>query len=198
MNEQIIYPALLITAGVLLSTVVIIILIRVSNKIIRFFELYPESKGIINFSLKFISWFLGLIILLIFIRLALKFLGLEFTTQIAEDAITLAPKCILAALVILIGGYIAKSIRSRSKEYQFEFKDTILLIMDFIVYMTFVFTALYTIGVNITFFQEFYTVVLWVIGGIIVLIVSIIVGIPLGMSIYKKTKKRKNTKIPKK
>jgi len=194
MNEQIIYPALLITGGILLSTIVIIVLIRVSNKIVKFFELYPESKGIINFSLRFISWFLGVIILLIFIRLALKFLGLEFTTKITEDAITLAPKYILAALLILAGNYISKSIRSRSKEYQFEFKDTILLVMDFIVYMTFIFTALYTVGVNITFFQEFYTVTLWVIGGIIVLIVSMIVGIPLGMSIYKKTKKEKRKK----
>ncbi|MFA5796893.1 MAG: hypothetical protein WC916_02545 [Candidatus Woesearchaeota archaeon] len=191
MNEQIIYPVLLITGGILLSTVVIIVLIRVSNKIVKFFELYPESKGIINFSLRFISWFLGLIILLIFIRLALKFLGLEFTTKITEDAIKLAPKYILAALLILVGSYVSKSIRSRSKEYQFEFKDTILLIMDFIVYMTFIFTALYTIGVNITFFQEFYTVALWVIGGIIVVIVSMIVGIPLGISIYKKTKKKR-------
>ncbi|MFH0869994.1 MAG: hypothetical protein V1866_02970 [archaeon] len=191
MNEQIIYPALLVAAGMLLSTIVIIILTRFSNKVVKFFELYPESRGILNFSLRFISWFLGLMVLLVFIRLALKMLNLEFTMKITEEAILLAPKYILATLLILAGYHISRWIRIKSRDRRFEFKDRILTVMDFIVYMTFIFTALYVIGVNMTFFLEFYKVVLWVIGGIVAVVISMAIGIPLGMSIYDKTKKER-------
>ncbi len=194
MNEQIIYTVLLIVGGILISTIVIIVLTRFFNKIVKFFELYPESKGILNFSLRFISWFVGVIIFLIFVRLALKLLDLEFTMKITENVIKLAPKYILATLLILAGFYTTRLIRERSKDYRFEFKERVLLIMGFIVHMTFMFTALYTIGVNMTFFLEFYKIVLWVIGGIVALIISMTIGIPLGISIYEKMKKenRKN------
>jgi len=191
MNEQIIYPALLIVGGILISTIVIIVLTRFFNKIVKFFELYPESKGILNFSLRFISWFVGVIIFLIFLRLALKLLDLEFTMKITENIIKIVPKYIIATLLILAGVYTTKLIRERSKDYRFEFKERVLLIMGFIVHMTFMFTALYTIGVNMAFFLEFYKIVLWVIGGIVALIISMTIGIPLGISIYEKMKKEK-------
>ena len=54
MNGNIIYPSLLIISGVLLSSIVIIVLTRFFNRIIRLFELYPESRGVLNISLKFI------------------------------------------------------------------------------------------------------------------------------------------------
>ena len=41
------------------------------------------------------------------------------------------------------------------------------------------------------FFLEFYKVLLWIVGAIIVLIVSMTIGIPLGISIYEKMKKEK-------
>ncbi len=191
MNEQIIYPLLLVIGGILLSTVVIIILTRFSNKIVKLFELYPESKGILNLSLKFISWFVGLIILLVFVRWALDFLNLEFTKTITEQVITLAPRYILAVFLILAGFYTSRLIRERSKDYRFEFKERVLLVIDFIVHMTFVFTALYTVGIDVTFFLQFYQIILWVIGAIIALIVSMTIGIPLGISIYDKMKKDK-------
>lgn len=191
MNEQIIYPALLIVGGIFISTIVIIVLTRFFNKIVKFFELYPESKGILNFSLRFISWFVGVIIFLIFVRWTLVLLNLEFTMKITEEVIKLAPKYILAALLILAGFYTTRLIRERSKDYKFEFKERMLLIIDFIVHMTFMFTALYTIGINMTFFLEFYKTILWVIGGIVALIISMTIGIPLGISIYEKMKKEK-------
>ena len=194
MKEQIIYPLLLVIGGILLSTIVIIILTRFSNKIVKLFELYPESKGILNLSLKFISWLLGIIILLVFIRWALVFLNLEFTQTITENIIKLAPKYILATFLILGGLYISGLIRERSKEYRFEFKERVLLVIDFIVQMTFIFTALYTIGVDITFFLEFYKIILGVIGGIIALVISMTIGIPLGISIYDRMKKDKKRK----
>jgi len=191
MNGDIIYPSLLIISGVLLATVVIIFLTRFFNKIIKLFELYPESRGILNISLKFVSWFAGLIVFLLFVRWALKMWGLEFTTKFIEDIIGASPKYILALLIILCGFYISRIIRERSKDYNFEFKNRMLLVIDFIVHMTFIFTALYSIGVNMLFFVEFYKVILWIIGAIVVLVISMTIGIPLGMSIYEKMQKEK-------
>ena len=170
MNGDIIYPSLLIILGVLLASVVIIILTR-------FF--------------KFISWFAGLIIFLIFSRLALRMWGLDFTTKLIEDVIRASPKYVLALLIILCGFYVSRIIKEKSKDYSFEFKNRMLLVIDFIVHMTFIFTALYSIGVNMLFFLEFYKVILWIIGAIIVLIISMTIGIPLGISIYEKMKKEK-------
>lgn len=189
MNENMLYPALLIISGILISTIVIIFLTRFSNKITKFFKLYPESKGILSISLKIICWFIGLIIFLIFLRLALIMLNREFTKNFVENIITVSPKYILAVVIIILGFYISRLIRERSGDYQFEFKERMLLVMDLIIQMTFVFTALYSIGVNMVFFLELYKVLLWIIGVIIALVISMTIGIPLGISIYEKTKK---------
>ena len=191
MNLDILYPSLLIIFGVLFSAIVIIFLKRFSNKIIRLFELYPESRGILSITLNFISWFIGLIIFLLFSRFALKIWGLEFTLMIVEDVIRASPKYILALLIILCGFYVSRIIRERSKDYNFEFKSSMLMVIDFIVHMTFIFTALYSIGVNVLFFIEFYKIILWIIGAIVALVISMSIGIPLGISIYEKMKKAK-------
>ncbi|MDP3026917.1 MAG: hypothetical protein Q8N63_04360, partial [Nanoarchaeota archaeon] len=77
------------------------------------------------------------------------------------------------------------------KDYNFEFKNRMFLVIDFIIHMTFIFTALYSIGVNMLFFLELYKVILWIIGAIVVLVISMTLGIPLGISIYEKMKKEK-------
>ena len=196
MNENILYPALLIISGILISTIVIIFLTRFSNRITKFFELYPESRGILGISLKIICWFIGLVIFLIFLRWALVILNREFTKNFVESIITSSPKYILAVVIIILGFYASRLIRERSKEYQFEFKERMLLVIDLIIQMTFIFTALYSIGVNMAFFLEFYKVILWIIGAIVALVISMSIGIPLGISIHEKMKKEK--KHPKK
>ena len=196
MNENILYPALLIISGILISTLVIIFLTRFSNRITKFFELYPESRGILGISLKIICWFIGLVIFLIFLRWALVILNREFTKNFVESIITSSPKYILAIIIIILGFYASRLIRERSKEYQFEFKERMLLVIDLIIQMTFIFTALYSIGVNMAFFLEFYKVILWIVGAIVALVISMTIGIPLGISIHEKMKKEK--KNPKK
>ena len=196
MNENIIYTVLLIISGVLISTLVIIVLTRFSNRITKFFELYPESRGILGISLKIICWFIGLVIFLIFLRWALVILNREFTKNFVESIITSSPKYILAVVIIILGFYASRLIRERSKEYQFEFKERMLLVIDLIIQMTFIFTALYSIGVNMAFFLEFYKVILWIVGAIVALVISMTIGIPLGISIHEKMKKEK--KHPKK
>jgi len=191
MNENIVYPALLIISGILLSTLAIVFLTRFSNKIIKLFELYPESRGILSFSLKIICWFVGLIIFLIFVRWALMVLNKEFTKNFVENIITISPRYVIAVVMIILGFYVSRLIREKSKDYQFEYKERMLLVMDLIIQMTFVFTALYSIGINIIFFLEFYKILLWIIAAIIILVVSMTIGIPLGISIYEKMKKEK-------
>ena len=193
MNENILYPALLIISGILISTLVIIFLTRFSNRITKFFELYPESRGILGISLKIICWFMGLVIFLIFLRWALVILNREFTKNFVESIITSSPKYILAVVIIILGFYASRLIRERSKEYQFEFKERMLLVFDLIIQMTFIFTALYSLGVNMAFFLEFYKVILWIVGAIVALVISMTIGIPLGISIHEKMKKEKRS-----
>ena len=144
MNEEILYPALLIISGILISAIILILLTRLSNRIVRLFDLYPESKGIWGIALKVISWFISIIVFFIFFRWALVFLNLEFTKIIIEGIIKSSPKYILAIIILILGFYASRLIRERSKDYHFEFKERMLLIMDLIIHMTFIFTALYS------------------------------------------------------
>ena len=191
MNETIIYPVILVIVGVLVGTMIVIFINRAFSKIIQILQLYPESKSILKISLKFISWFVGIIVFLFFLRLALKRIGLEFTTGIIEEIIKMSPKYILAVVIVLMGFYVSRIIKERSKNYDFEFKNQLMIVIDFIVHMAFILTALYSIGINVVLFVEIYKVVLWVIGAIFALIISMIIGIPLGISIYYKMLKNK-------
>src|SRR3989344_7799651 len=102
MNLNLLYPVILIISGILVSAIEIIFLTRIFNKIIKFFELYPESRGILNISLKIICWFVGLITFLIFFRWALIILNQEFTKNLVEDIITASPKYVLAVVIIVL------------------------------------------------------------------------------------------------
>ena len=120
-------------------------------------------------------------------------LDLEFTKNLIENVITASPKYILAVVLIVLGFYVSRIVRERSKDYKFEFKERMLLVLDLIIHMTFIFTALYSIGINVVFFLELYKVLLWIIGAIVALIISMTIGIPLGVSIYEKMKKERRS-----
>ena len=55
-----------------------------------------------------------------------------------------------------------------------------LFLVDFIINMAFILTALLQIGVDVTVFLELFRVILWVLG----LIVVFLIGIPLGLIFY--------------
>ena len=194
MNPQILYPTILVVSGILMGTLALILLNRVSNYLLKLFQLYPESKSILKISLKAISWFLSLTLFLLFLRLALKMIGLDFTTMIVENLIKASPRYIIAITIILLGFYVSRAIKDKARNYEFEFKNQLILLLDFIVHMTFILTALSSIGINIIVFIEVYKVFLWMIGAIFALIISMVIGIPLGISIYNRSKKRKSEK----
>ena len=198
MNEHYIYAALLFVVGILVSATAIIFLTRVSNKILHFFQLYPESKTILKLSLKFISWFVGFLCFLIFLRLALLQLGLEFTKNFIETVILQSSKYILAVLIILGGFYVSRIVKERFQTYTFEYKDRMMFFVDVIIHMTFILTALYAVGINIVVFLELYKVIIWTVGLIIALTISMMIGIPLGINIYDSMKQKKNISSPKK
>lgn len=186
MEQNLTYAIILVISGAIASGILISVLARASHKLLRSFQLYPESRGVMDLALKFITWFIGLCVFLVFLRWALLALGLSFTTRLVEEIIVLSPRYILAALILLCGFYVTRIIRERSKGYDFEYKNRALLAVDVIVHMTFAFSALYMIGVNVMFFLEFYKVVLWSVAAIIILVVSMTIGIPLGISTYRK------------
>ena len=187
MNGNLIYPILLIISGILLSVISIILLDRFFKGIIRFFDLYPESKGILKFSLKIISRLTGLIIFLVLLRLALRIIGLDFTTAFVEQMINAAPKYIVALIIVLLGFYLSRMLREKSRAYEFKFKNQLMLFIDFMINMAFIITAFAYVGINIDVFLEIYKVLVWTIGITIALVVSMIIGIPLAIKLYKKT-----------
>ena len=199
MNGDLIYPILLIISGIVLSVLSIILLDRFFKNIIRFFELYPESKGILKFSLKIISRLTGLIVFLVLLRLALRIIGLDFTTAFVEQMINIAPKYIVALIIVLLGFYLSRLLREKSRTYEFKFKNQLLLFIDFMINMAFIMTAFAYVGINIGVFLEIYKVFLWTIGIIIALVVSMIIGIPLAINLYKKaqnsSRNKKNPRI---
>jgi len=180
MNEDIFYPSVLIVAGVLFGTLVIIFLTRVSNRLLRFFQFYPESQEILWYSLRFISWFTGIAGFLVFLRLALRLIGLEVTTRLVEQLINALPHYVLAVVIVLSGVYVSRTISERARNSVFEYKPQLLFLVGFIINMTFILTALLQIGVDITVFLELFRVILWVLG----LIVVLLIGIPLGLMFY--------------
>ena len=180
MNEDIFYPSVLIVAGVLFGTLVIIFLTRISNTLLHFFQFYPESQEILRYSLRFISWFTGIAAFLVFLRLALRMFGLEFTSLLVEQLINILPHYVLAIVIVLSGVYVSRTISERARNSVFEYKPQLLFLVGFIINMTFILTALLQIGVDITVFLELFRVIMWVLG----LIVVLLIGIPLGLMFY--------------
>jgi len=190
MNSPILYPSILIIIGILLSTTILIILFNATKKFVKLFQLYTESKIILNYSLKIVSILTSLVVFLIFLRWAFKIWGLKFTVEIIEKTIIHSPKMIIAIFLILLGFLTSKYLREHFKSHSFEYKFQIEFIFHLIIIMTFILSALIMIEVNIEIFKIFYIIFLSTVG----LIIAISIGIPIGFAIKNKLskKKRKN------
>jgi len=186
MSDDLIYPLLLVVSGILTSGVIIILADRFFRTILRYFDLYPESRGVIRFSFKIVSRLIGVVVFLLFLRLALKALGLDFTTAFVGEIIHKTPNYITAAVIIALGFYLSRVLKESARSSEFEFKGHLLLFADLIIHTTFILTALLTIGIDITVFLELYKILLWLVGILFVLIIGLSVGIPIALSIYQK------------
>ncbi|MDP3766281.1 MAG: hypothetical protein Q8R04_07245 [Nanoarchaeota archaeon] len=192
MTEDILVPALIISGGALVSIILYLFLRNYSNKIIRMFQLYPESQDILKLSLRIISLFLCIVIFLVFLRKALAIIGLVFTTVLIESIILNSGKYFTAFLTILGGFYISRKINEKIKGTDTKFKPYFHVLSSLIVNTAFILTGLTIVGIDITVFLEVYRIILLILG----ITLSLIIGIPLGVYISNKinNKKRKAKK----
>lgn len=180
MNENLLNMILIVVIGTLVSLAVFFILNKSIKKIIWFFQLYPESQSVLNFSLKFISGFTSMIIFLLFLRIGLRQAGLEFTSKFIEDTILVLPKYIFAILILLLGKYATKITDGIFEKYSFGYKQEFLAVINMIFFLTFVITSLSIIGVNVDIFSEIFKTIIFSLG----LIIALIIGIPVGLRLY--------------
>jgi len=198
MSADLIYPVGVILFGIIAGVLVFVAFSKVSARVINFFQLYPESKEVLPLSLRLISWCVGGIVFLLFLRFALQTWQLNFTLLVVEELILAAPKYIIAILLVIAGFYVSRMIKEKAVTYPFKQKNRVLLVMDFIIHMTFFFTALALIGIDMSFFLIFYTFVLAVIGFIVALTVGLAIGIPFGLGLYSRLYKNGNASKKKK
>ena len=192
MNEDILFPALIITVGIIVSVILYIFLLRFSNKILKMFQLYPESQDILKLSLRLISSFLCIVIFLVFLRKALAMIGLNFTVEFIESIILNSGKYFSAFLVIIGGFYISRMINEKFKGKNIKFKPYLSALTNLIINTAFILTGLTIVGINVIVFLEIYKIILLTIA----ITLSLIIGIPMGIYISNKVNnKRRKTKI---
>ena len=193
MNENILIPSFIITGGAIISVLLYIFLRRVSNKIVRMFQLYSESQDILKVSLRLISSFLCIIIFLVFLRKGLAMIGLNFTVEFIENIILNSGRYFSAFLVIVGGFYISKMINEKIKGMNSKFKQYFYFLSNLIVNTAFILTGLTIVGIDITVFVEVYKIILLTMG----ITLSLVIGIPLGMYVSNKinNKQRKNRRF---
>ena len=192
MNEDILFPALVLAVGAIVSVILYIFLLRFSNKILRMFQLYSESQDILKLSLRLISSFLCIIIFLVFLRKALAMIGLNFTVEFIESIILNSGKYFSAFLVIIGGFYISRMVNEKFKGKHIKFKPYLSVITNLIINTAFILTGLTIVGINIIVFLEIYKIILLTIA----VTLSLIIGIPIGVFVSNKiNNKRRKTKV---
>ncbi len=192
MNEDILVPAIIISGGAFVSVILYLFLLKSSNKILRMFQLYPESQDVLKLSLRFISSFLSIMIFLVFLRKALRIIGLDFTAGFIENILLGAGKYFAAFLVILCGFYISRRINEKIKGADTRFRSYFYFLSNLVVNTAFILTGLTIVGIDITVFLEVYKIILLTIG----ITLSLIIGIPLGVYFSNKiNNKRRKTKV---
>ena len=192
MNENMLIPALIITGGFIVSVILYLFLHKFSNKIVRMFQLYPESQDILKLSLRLISSFLCIVIFLVFLRKALAMIGLNFTVEFIESIILNSGKYFSAFLVIMGGFYISRMINEKVKGKNIKFKPYLSVLTNLIINTAFILTGLTIVGINIIVFLEVYKIILLTLG----ITLSLIIGIPLGVYISNKiNNKKRKTKV---
>ena len=192
MNENMLIPALIIAGGFIVSVILYLFLHKFSNKIVRMFQLYPESQDILKLSLRLISSFLCIVIFLVFLRKALAMIGLNFTVEFVESIILNSGKYFSAFLVVIGGFYISRMINEKVKGKNIKFKPYLSVLTNLIINTAFILTGLTIVGINIIVFLEVYKIILLTLG----ITLSLIIGIPLGVYISNKiNNKKRKTKV---
>jgi len=192
MTDNILIPILIIIGGAIVSVILYIVLYKSSNKLLKMFQLYPESQDILKIALRFIASFICILVFLIFLRVALRIIGLTFTAAFIEGILVSSGKYFSAFLVVVMGFYISKRINENIKGINVRFKHYIYFLSNLVVNTAFVLTGLTIVGIDITVFLEVYKIILLTIG----ITLALIIGIPVGTYVSNKiNNKKRKTKI---
>ena len=195
MNEDILIPTVIISGGAFISVILYLFLLKISNKMLRMFQLYPESQDVLKLSLRFISSFICIMIFLIFLRKGLKIIGLDFTVDVIENIILGSGKYFSAFLIVFGGFYISKKINEKIKGINTGVRQYLYFLSNLVINTAFILTALTVVGINITVFVQVYKIILLTLG----ITLSLIIGIPLGIYFSNKiNKKKRKAKVNKK
>ena len=179
MDENYLFSILIFFVGIIITTILLLILQRASNRVLSMFALYAESQDILKISLRLISYFFSIIVFLVFLRLALKQIGLLFTINVIENVILHSGKYFTAFLIIIGGFYLSKKINTKIKasDKATKFGYYFYFLSHTLVNTAFILTGLLIVGVDISVFLTVYKVILLTIG----ITLALIVGIPLGV-----------------
>ena len=186
MNEDILAPLVVLLGGAIISIFLYGFLHRLSNRILRMFQLYPESEDVLKLSLRLISSFFCIIVFLIFLRKSLALLGLVFTTGFVESVILNSGRYFAAFLIVLGGFTVSKTINGKIRGTDTRLKPYFILLSNLIVNTAFILTGLSVVGIDISVFLAVYRVILLVLG----ITLSLVIGIPLGVYISNKVNGR--------
>jgi hypothetical protein len=189
MNEYLL-SIIIITIGFIISFLLYIFLHKLTNNIVRMFQLYAWSQDALKLILRIFSSFVCVIVFLMFLRKALTIIGLVFTVDFIENILLSSGKYFSAFIVIVLGLYLSRRVNDRLKGLNTVFQPYIYFISSLIVNTAFILTGLTIIGVNIIIFLEVYKILLLTIG----ITLSLIIGIPMGMYISNKINKKKKTR----
>ncbi len=192
MSEDILIPALIIVGGFIVSVILYLFLLKFSNKILRMFQLYQESQDMLKLSLRIISFFICIVVFLVFLRKALAIIGLNFTVEFIESIILNSGKYFSAFLVVLGGVYLSRIINQKFKGRDVKLRSYIYFLSNLIINTAFILTGLTMVGINIIVFLEVYKIILLTIG----IVLSLAIGIPFGVYISNKiNNKPRKTKV---
>lgn len=190
MNEDILIPALLISVGAIIAVIIYIVLFKFSNKILRMFQLYPESQDIMKLSLRAVSVFISIVVFLIFLRKALFVIGLDFTAEYIESVIVNSGKYLSAFLIIIGGFYLSGIVNKKISMSDSRFKPYSYFLSSLLINTAFILTGLAMVGIDISVFLEVYKIILLTIG----VTVALVIGIPMGVYVSNKINNNRSKK----
>jgi hypothetical protein len=189
MNEDF-TSIIVVMAGFIVSIFLYVSLHKLSNGIVRMFQLYSWSQDILKLLLRIFASFVSVIVFLVFLRRALILIDLNFTVQFIETILLSSGKYFSATIVVILGSYISKRVNDRLKGMNEAFNNYIYFVSSLIVNTAFILTGLMLVGINIMVFLEVYKIILLTIG----ITLSLIVGIPVGLYIHERIKNKKGRK----
>ena len=148
---------------------------------------YDTAKILNKIFTEIIQW----VIIILFVDYSLGILGFNISNQITQYIFSNIANIVIFLLILSTGLLISKIIASRIRNTELEHKEEGIYLIEFLITASFFLTAIEFIGIKATALMEFYKVMLYVIGAIIVIAISKYIIFSKEKNKKKKSKKRK-------